>query len=326
MRRTLDQLFRFGLVGAANTLLSYAVFALCLLAGLHYAAATLFGGLAGMLLGFKLTGSLVFGNRDHRRFLRFVAVFLGLYLLNVAIQRSLQGRVSPYAAGAIATVACFLLSFALNRCFVFRLEMDNRPQDYGEDYAGVQIRRSRNPLRRWVRHYYLNDILRHVQGPSVDFGCGAGDMLAMLPPGSMGLEINPAAVDYCKARDLQALRYDPEMDRFQLLDLPPGRFTTFLATHVLEHLADPAVALKLLLRACARLGIRRVILTLPCEKGFLFDRTHLTYVDAAYFEANGLYDCEGFTRTQAGYFPLNGKWLGKYYTFHEFRVVLDRRP
>jgi putative flippase GtrA len=120
MRRTLGELFLFGLVGVANTLVSYAVFALLLRARLHYAAATLLGGVAGLLLGFQLNGALVFGNRDHRRFPRFVAAFMTLYVLNVGLQKLLHSRVEPYLAGALATAICFPVSYGLNRGFVFR--------------------------------------------------------------------------------------------------------------------------------------------------------------------------------------------------------------
>lgn len=318
------QLFRFGLVGMANTALAYGVFALCLYVGLNYALATLLGGLAGMLLGFRLTGSLVFENRDPSRIVPFAGVFIALYLLNVAIQRALHGHLNAYMAGALATGVSFLASFGLNRWFVFRTKIAAKPGAYGATYADIQIRRSRNGLRRVVRHVYLSDILRHVRGASIDFGCGAGDLLARLPSGSLGLEINPSAVEFCRSRNLDAILYDPDVDRYALEDIPQGRYSTLLFTHVLEHLADPQAMLKTIFRSCARCGIRRIVITLPCEKGFRFDPTHQTFIDEMYLMENGLLDCEGFRKSFLGYFPVNQKWIGKFYTFHELRVVLDR--
>jgi putative flippase GtrA len=323
MKQLAGQVLRFGLVGLGNTLVAYGVFALLLWSGVHFALATFLGGLAGMLVGFKLTGALVFGNRDSRRIYRFALVFGATYLCNIGVQWLLRPRMDPYLCGAMATLACFGISFGMNRNFVFR-EAPKGGSKYGSSYAEVQIRRSRNWLRRIVRHVYLSDILRHVRGASIDFGCGAGDLLARLPKGSIGLEINPAAVQFCRDRNLQVLPYDPELDQYELKEIPPGKYTTLLFTHVLEHFPDPQAALKTIFHSCARLGIQRIILTLPCERGFRFDPTHLTYVDRTYLEERGLLAGDTFSTTYLGYFPINQKWLGKHYTFHELRVVLDR--
>ncbi len=120
------QILRFGLVGAANTIVAYGLFSLLIWAGVHYTLATFLGGVAGMLLGFKLAGALVFGNRDNGRVFRFVAVFLMQYLANVGAQALLRLVVNPYLAGAFATLICFFPTFALNRGFVFRASRSPR--------------------------------------------------------------------------------------------------------------------------------------------------------------------------------------------------------
>ena len=323
MKKTLLQILRFGLVGLTNAVVAYGLFALLLLAGMHFALATFLGGLAGMIVGFKLTGSLVFENREPRLITRFATVFALLYILNILIQKALHPWLNPYASGAVAAILCFFVSYALNRTYVFRRKAPMPAGEYGTSYAQVQIRRSSNPLRRLVRYFYLSDLLRHVQGASIDLGCGAGDLLARLPSGSMGLEINPAAVEFCRCRNLEASLYDPEADDYELAGIPPGRYSTLLLTHVLEHLPDPRAVLLKLYRSCARLGIHRIVLTVPCEKGFGYDATHRTYVDEAYLAGHGLLACHGFTASYLGYFPLNRKWPGKLYTFHELRIVLD---
>lgn len=120
------QILRFGLVGAANTIVAYGLFSVLLWAGVHYTLATFLGGVAGMLLGFKLTGALVFGSRDNGRILRFMVVFLLQYLVNVGAQAALRIAVNPYLAGALATMFCFFPSFAMNRSFVFRVPRSPR--------------------------------------------------------------------------------------------------------------------------------------------------------------------------------------------------------
>ena len=200
----------------------------------------------------------------------------------------------------------------------------NGPDRFNEEYAAIQVRRSRNPLRRLVRYWYLSDILKHLNGPGIDFGCGAGDLLARMPVGSIGLEINPVAVDYCRGRGLDAHLYDPEKDAYQLGEIRSGTYKCVVFTHVLEHLESPDDVLRCVMRSCKRIGVSRVVITQPCEKGFKFDKTHRTFVDPAYFSEKGLYEAEGFRVSSEYRFPLNVKWLGSYYTFHEWRVVFDR--
>lgn len=62
---------------------------------------------------------------------------------------------------------------------------------------------------------------------------------------------------------------------------------------------------------------------MPGAKGFRFDSTHRTFVNRRYLEEHGLLACEGYEVTVARYFPGNYKWIGKYYTFHEFMFVYD---
>lgn len=326
MPMPLRQLVRFGIVGLVNTGFAYAIFAMLLAFRIHYLAATLIGGLAGMFLGFQLSGRYVFGGRHRGHFLKFIIVFLLMYLVNVSIQRVLHPFVNQYLSGALATASCFFLSFALNRTFVFRADPLAAPKNYDQSYAQVQIQRSRSRLRRLIRKIYLNDILRYVTGPAIDFGCGAGDLLARLPNGSIGLEINPAAVDYCRWRNLNACLYDPDSDGYILSGLEAGVYTTMLFTHVIEHLDDPEHVIRIVLRACGRLGIQRVILTVPCARGFRFDSTHRTFVDETYLRDHGLGACEGYIISLKKYFPINWKWIGEYYTFHELRIILDREP
>ncbi|MFT7116026.1 MAG: hypothetical protein ACI9I0_001236 [Rhodoferax sp.] len=52
------------------------------------------------------------------------------------------------------------------------------------------MNRQQNPLRKLVKLFYVLRVLRHVQGPSLEAGCGAGQILARLPPGLAGMEVN----------------------------------------------------------------------------------------------------------------------------------------
>jgi SAM-dependent methyltransferase len=176
-----------------------------------------------------------------------------------------------------------------------------------------------------VKHFYLQSILRDVRGPTIDFGCGAGQLLARLPAGSVGFEVNPYLIDSLRNAGLSVRQARAEMVDFDLPQFDGGRFRTLVIAHVLEHLSDPASALLTLFAACRRLGIQRVIVVVPGRRGFASDRTHKTFVDQEYLVAKLPPGGEGFVRSKVNYFPGPWEWIGRYFAFHELKVVFDRR-
>lgn len=318
------QLIRFGLAGAFNTVVAYLLFSLLLFLGMHYTFATLLGGLAGWAVGYRTTGNFAFNYHGESRIFAFTGIFILLFFINIGIQRTMQPFVNPYVGGGVATTVCFLASFTLNRGFVFRPAQEERPLSYNTAYAETQIKRSSNSLRRMIRYFYLRDIARYTEGATIDMGCGSGDMLSFLPEGSVGLEVNPAAVEYGRSIGLQVFQYDPEVDGYSLESIPPGPYQTILFTHVLEHLERPDQVLETIFRSCVKIGIQHVVLTLPCEKGFKFDPTHRTFIDEVYLRGHSLLDRQDFVPTVIKYFPFDVKCLGRIYTYHELRVVFVR--
>ena len=139
---------------------------------------------------------------------------------------------------------------------------------FDAQYTEYQLRRSW--LRRQVRRAYLASAARKLRGPTLDFGCGVGELLARLPSGSLGVEYNPATVSFCRAQGLDVVAYDGFLDDWALSTLPAQRrFTSMVISHVLEHLEQPANVLARLLTAAARLGIRPEHLAISREKGDL---------------------------------------------------------
>jgi len=111
---------RFLLVGGLNTLFGYAVFAGCVLAGLHYALAALVGNVLGILFNFVTTGGLVFSSRDRSKLLPFLGVYGINYLLGVLIMKAFQALgVHVLATAAVLTLPMAALSYHLNRIWVF---------------------------------------------------------------------------------------------------------------------------------------------------------------------------------------------------------------
>ncbi|WP_422013824.1 class I SAM-dependent methyltransferase [Roseateles sp.] len=196
-------------------------------------------------------------------------------------------------------------------------------EGFGEVYAEEQLRRSRHPLRRFIKGFYLRSVLEHVQGPTIDFGCGAGQLLERLPPGSTGLELNPFLIRNLTGRGLDARASTADEAAFDLQSLEPGRYRTLVISHVLEHLPDPTAMFGRLLRACRRLGLQRVIVIVPGAKGYASDATHRCFIDWNYAQSHGWQQLEGFQLSRRRFFPWPQETGGNWFVYNEMQMVFD---
>ena len=115
------QLVKFLLVGGLNTLFGYAVFAVLISTGLHYTIAVFIGTIIGVLFNFKTTGKLVFDSHDNTLIWKFFAVYGIIYLLNIiGLYFFKKISVDLYLAGAILILPMALVSYGLNKRFVFK--------------------------------------------------------------------------------------------------------------------------------------------------------------------------------------------------------------
>lgn len=193
-------------------------------------------------------------------------------------------------------------------------------------YSASYLRRQlqRGSLRRAVRSLYLRHQASLAVGAALDMGCGPGQLLSRLPTGSKGLEVNRAAVQHAREKGLDVDAYDPDTDRYQLRSVSAGRFGTLIMSHVLEHLAAPEEAIRGLAASALRLGMRRLVFIVPGLKGYRSDDTHLTFIDLAYLRERHLLELEGWVCSGWHYFPINVRWIGRYFTHHELTVIYDR--
>lgn len=110
----------FLVVGGVNTLFGYTVFALLVWLGLPYSLALLLSTILGVLFNFKTTGQIVFSNRDNRLIFRFVGTYAIIYCLNLlSIKGLIALSLNVYAASGVMVLPMAILSFLLNRKFVF---------------------------------------------------------------------------------------------------------------------------------------------------------------------------------------------------------------
>lgn len=115
-----NRFLRFLLVGLINAAFGYGCFALFLFLGLHYAPAMLLATVLGVLFNFKSTGRLVFGSNDNRLIFRFCAAYAIIYAINTSsIGLLASAGMSHYLAGAVLIPPMAVLSFLLNKKFVF---------------------------------------------------------------------------------------------------------------------------------------------------------------------------------------------------------------
>ncbi len=198
-------------------------------------------------------------------------------------------------------------------------------QPYDQRYTEYQTDRSR--FRKYVRRAYLKSAAAMVTGPTIDFGCGIGELLQRLPTGSLGLEVNQATVQHCTAIGLEVMHYDANVQGWDLAGVPSSlRMRSLVISHVLEHLEDPVGKFRKLLAGCEERGITTVLVIVPGVKGYATDPTHLTFLDRSDLHAPEVVHGTGFRIDRSEYFPVDSEWFGKYFTHNELRVRFVLAP
>lgn len=128
------------------------------------------------------------------------------------------------------------------------------------------------PIARWFWRAALFPVQRRAGGVPhprlaqrvLDIGCGDGAFLEALRNAGWtgeGVEMSPVAAAAAKARGLTV-----HTGTLETLSFPDGRFTTIRFWHVLEHLIDPAAALRRIVRWLAPGG--ELILGVPNAASF----------------------------------------------------------
>ncbi len=192
---------------------------------------------------------------------------------------------------------------------------------YSHEY--FEYLQNRGSVRRWIRTFYLRDIKSYCIGKCIDFGCGTGELLKILPEGSIGFEVNAIATAFCKANGLTVDVYNPETDDYAFTMIAENVYSTFTMNHVLEHIDDSHIVMRKIFRSCHRLGIRRIVFTVPGIAGYKSDATHRTFINGKYLEAHDLMNDQDYKLVKSKYFPINHSLAGKYLTHNEWRLIFD---
>jgi SAM-dependent methyltransferase len=164
--------------------------------------------------------------------------------------------------------------------------------------------RGRSRLGHFYRRHVLYPrLVKRLTGRLLDVGCGIGDMVAFRA-NSVGVDINPRNVEYCRERGLEAKVMDTDV-----LPFDDAGFDSVLLDNVLEHIVEPAPLLREI-RRVLRPG-SRLLVGVPGIHGWDSDPDHkIRYDEAALSACIGT---QGFVLRELFHTPLmRSDWLSRH--------------
>lgn len=176
--------------------------------------------------------------------------------------------------------------------------------------------RGRGRLGYLYRTRYLYPKLsRHLAGHVLDIGCGIGDFLAYRP-GTVGVDINPYTVDWCRQQGL-----DCQLIKTDLLPFDDCCFDGVVLDNVLEHLADPQLLLAEIKRVLKPGGC--FLVGVPGQRGYECDPDHKVFYSAV--DLDRVICAAGFSSNLIIYAPLKSRWLDALLSQYCLYGVFERR-
>lgn len=160
--------------------------------------------------------------------------------------------------------------------------------------------KGRSRLGLWYRRFWLYPRLsRHVKGNVLDVGCGIGDFLRHRP-GTVGVDINPSTVEWCRQQGLDARLMSPDK-----LPFDDATFDSATLDNVLEHLSAPGPLLQEIRRVLRPGGL--LVVGVPGRQGYASDPDHKVYYDADTLASTMV--SAGFRTRHLFFMPFRSKWL-----------------
>lgn len=169
-----------------------------------------------------------------------------------------------------------------------------------EDYNTYLLRRSRLGLVYRI-HVLYPRIALYLTGRTLDVGCGIGDMLRFRP-GTVGVDINPRNVAYCRQHGFEAHVMTPD-----ILPFAAHSFDSLILENVLEHIAQPAPLLADIRRVLRPAGA--FVVGVPGHRGYTSDEDHKVFYDETSLKA--AMGSAGFATRRIHHTPLRSHWLDR---------------
>lgn len=120
------QFARFIFIGVINTIFGFSIYALFIFLGFDYVMAALLGTILGVIFNFQTISRFVFKKNDYKLFFRFIFVYVVTYFLSISIIGFLKEfGLNDYISGFIALFPCAIVSFFMNKYFVYGDKNEN---------------------------------------------------------------------------------------------------------------------------------------------------------------------------------------------------------
>ena len=115
------KLVRFFIIAGINSLFGYGIFSFLVWAGLPYpTGVVIVGTIIAICFNFNSYGRIVFDNKNYKLIWKFCLVYIVMAFFGQFFLSFLEHlEVNKYLSGALLAVPSGLLSFVLNRTFVF---------------------------------------------------------------------------------------------------------------------------------------------------------------------------------------------------------------
>jgi SAM-dependent methyltransferase len=152
------------------------------------------------------------------------------------------------------------------------------------------------------KHILYPKLSNYLSGSTLDIGCGIGDFLSFWPS-SVGVDIDPAAVEWCNNLGLNAIQME-----IDLLPFADHSFKGIILDNVLEHLANPNPLLTEISRVIEKNGV--VIIGVPGIKGYASDSDHKNYYDETMLTV--LMNNFGFSKVSTFGMPVSIPFLSNF--------------
>jgi SAM-dependent methyltransferase len=171
-------------------------------------------------------------------------------------------------------------------------------QESNVDYFDYLRQRS---ILAWLyrKHWLYPRLCRHLSGCVLDIGCGIGDLLAFRPD-TIGTDINPSAVYWCRGNGHLAKLMLPDM-----LPFGSAAFDGVVIDNVLEHIFDPVPLLSEARRVLRPGGT--AVIGVPGKKGYASDPDHKVFYDEHLLVSTMI--ATGFSLKRLLPMPFKSSWL-----------------
>ena len=117
------EIVSFILVGILNTIFGYLLYSLFIYLGLGYILAVFLATIFGMMFNYRTIGKFVFNAKNKNSAIKFILVYVVVFLVNISVIKIFKDYgFDNYIAGLIAIFPASVVSFILNKIYVFKEE------------------------------------------------------------------------------------------------------------------------------------------------------------------------------------------------------------